>query len=104
MTMYRQDLANGQIKFSSKFTPEDLIKVAEQLQMGSDGHQFKQLAIRGCGREGGKKRYAIAFVYQYDGTEKGFDKFIHKITDKMKREFGNDVHWDISSGLWLLPS
>ncbi len=54
-------------------------------------------------RETSKNQLAIGFQYDLHGRLTQ-EKFFHRVTDKIKRRFGNDfVGWDLSSSTWIIP-
>lgn len=96
----RPDLINGQLKFDDDTVKrEELIALAKEIKDGEEGEKIEFLAIRGCG----KRETAIVFAYRSDGESKSYDKFVYKVTDQMKRRFGNSLRgWDISRGCTLI--
>ncbi|MCR4279472.1 MAG: hypothetical protein NUV78_01905 [Candidatus Zambryskibacteria bacterium] len=87
-----ENLVNGQLKFSKEyFTPQSLAELAAELKEEAGG-KVKFLAVRSCS----KNDLAIVFAYQMDEGET-LQKFVYKVTDKLKRRFGNALTgWDIS--------
>lgn len=85
-------------KFSNKITPEKLVEVAEQ--WAKEDQRYEHLYVR----QVSKNQHGIGFEYRaYEGKdpkedEQAYDDYFENMTDKLKREFGNDLAgWDISS-------
>lgn len=93
MVLNRVDLMNGQFLFNQNVTFDEVIALAKEFREGRESENIKLLLVRK--RDEG--RHAIMFTYEFDGKEKTFDSLIYKLTDKLKRRFGNDVSWDVSS-------
>jgi hypothetical protein len=59
--------------------------------------KYLGLHVRKCS----KNQYGISFLYVAEGFAQ--KKFFHKITDQLKRQFGNDfVGYDISEHVWMV--
>jgi hypothetical protein len=91
----RQNLMNGQIHFRSKISREEVIQFARGFKDWY-GDGIKLLAVRSCGNN----RFGIVFAVEYAGGRTAYDKAIDEMTDTLKRTFGNDASWDISSQCW----
>lgn len=54
-------------------------------------------------READKKQVALGFTYRLPQGQTDHQPFFEKITDRLKRHFGNDyVGWDVSSPVAIL--
>ena len=89
---------NGQLRFSENISFEDVMSFAREVKDGSEGEKIKALAVRACGEH----EFGIIFAVEYDSAEKTRKGLIYKLTDKLKRRFGNDANWDISGSCWLI--
>lgn len=88
----RKNWLNGQLKFSPNVSYNDVLALAKEFKEGSEGDKIKALAVRSCG----EREFGIIFAFEYDGEEMTRKSLMYKLTDKLKRRFGNDVNWDIS--------
>lgn len=104
-------IVSGLWKFSSIVTLEQLQEVVAEWRRAGQHDMWEEFYIRGVDRNGA---LGIGFRYRLcsavDGmllTPKKLDQmksmFFHRITDQLKRRFGNDlVGWDISRSIWVL--
>lgn len=98
-TVKHEDVVSGMWKFHENITPEELIGLAEEWKNGSDGDRYLDLHIRKCSKD----QFGIGFMYCFEPNPRGHHPFFYKITDKLKRRFGNDfVGWDVSSPTWII--
>lgn len=97
----KQDgVVSGNLFFSPAVTPDVLVQMAEEWLADSDGDRFQSLYIRPDGKD---RRHCIVFQYRFDPGPKGYKSFYHKVTDMLKRRFGNDfIGWSIASPTWIL--
>lgn len=74
---------------------ETLLDLAEEWKEAEVG--YVDLHVRKCS----KGQIAIGFKYLFEGDDhKGF---FYKVTDQLKRKFGNDfIGYDVSSPTWLI--
>ena len=94
----KQNWVNGQLRFSKNISFTDALSFATEIKESSEGNKIKALAVRSCG----EVEYGIIFAVEYDGTEKARKALFYKLTDKLKRRFGNDVNWDITGSCWVI--
>lgn len=85
-------------KFADKISPETLAETAEN--WAAEDPRYEHLYIRKVSKD----QHGIGFEYRaYDGNDsenqkQAYSEYFDRMTDKLKREFGNDlVGWDISS-------
>ncbi|KND48882.1 MAG: hypothetical protein AB200_00445 [Parcubacteria bacterium C7867-005] len=90
-------------KFSHKVSPETLAEVAEK--WATEDSRYEHLYVR----QVSKDQHGIGFEYRaYEGIDsenhkQSYDEYFEKTTDKLKREFGNDLAgWDISSSSYVI--
>ncbi len=90
--------ACGEFKFRNQSQQALLTVAREWLQ--DESETWTDLWLR----ETIRGHFSICFMYNLGSDEKEvFDKFVYKMTDQLKREFGNDlVAWDISSKMWVI--
>ena len=94
--LYKQT-ESGMWKFRDKITPEELVKVAEQLR-DEEPRKYIDLHIRRCSKD----QIGIGFKYVRDDDETSKD-FFERISDPLRRQFGNDfVGWDIGHMTWII--
>lgn len=94
------NVVTGMWKFARGTDAETLVSFAlecqrEPVALGG----YLHLYVRGASKD----QLAIGFQYDLHGrfTQK---QFFHRMTDKIKRRFGNDfVGWDLSSPTWIIP-
>jgi hypothetical protein len=116
MTTYtweaEETVVSGLWKFSATVKLTDLQAVAMEWKK-SDHQGWEELYIRGVGKSGALGigfRYRLGGVYDpsrqsaiLNPPEKVQSAFFHRVTDQLKRRFGNDfVGWDISGPTWTL--
>jgi hypothetical protein len=97
-------LVSGLWKFNSNVSLQELETVALEWKE-RDYHGWQELYIRGVGPN---HALGIGFRYQLSGIndpdwfphrspEQAQKDFFHKMTDQLKRRFGNDfIGWDVS--------
>lgn len=91
----RWNLMNGQIHFRPRVSREEVVELAKEFK-DEHGDNIKVLAVRSCG----SRRFGIAFAASYNGGRSKYDAVVEALTDKLRRRFGNDVNWDITSNCW----
>ncbi len=102
-----QPIVSGMWKFSDSIPIERLVAVARGWSMGADGDQYTDIHVRKCSKD----QHGIGFKYKLNLAgagvpgywERAHKNFFHKMTDQLKRMFGNDfVGWDVSSSTWVI--
>jgi len=92
----RPNFVAGEFKFSADVSERDLVEVVAQWksQFKDRNEQFLYLAIRII--NDGKR--AISFLFQQKQEKEDHRAFFYKISDQLKRKFGNDFcGWSLSS-------
>jgi len=93
--MQEKNWAMGLWKFSSKVPKEDLVKMAEKWVVEDPG--YLQLYVRKVSKD----QNGIGFTYELpEGVDRkaAHDAYFERVSDCLKRNFGNDLAgWDISS-------
>lgn len=87
------------LKMSEDETVEHLIRVASKWALGD--RRWQRLYVRKCS----KTQYGIGFEYllETDENEKARKDFFYKMTDQLRRQFGNDfVGWDMANPTWFI--
>lgn len=91
----RPDVASGLWKFTTDVDGiSDLIGVAQHW-LEEEPDNWLRLYVRKCSKD----QYGIGFEYKLAGPDysAGFRRFFHKITDQLKRKFGNNfIGWDVA--------
>lgn len=88
----RQDVVSGIWKFSSKVSKEVLIELAKKWK-AAEPDRYLDLYVRSTGDD---EEFGIGFRYVFEGPTR--QKFFYRMTDQLKRAFGNDlVGWDMGS-------
>lgn len=80
----RRDVVSGIWKFQNAKLDE-ILKLAGELKDGPDGENYLNLHVR----SGPKGEFRIGFMYKFEENEKDHDPFFYKMTDRLKRRFGN---------------
>lgn len=82
-----------------------LVALAREWSSGPDSAKYLTLYVRRCSKD----QYGIGFSYDYasdphpTGEETSHKWFFRRMTDQLKRRFGNDfVGWDLSSPTWII--
>jgi hypothetical protein len=92
----RADVVTGIWKFDRTVDPTTLVSYALELKKNNPG-LFRHLYVRGCS----KGQFGIGF--QFELVFEDHKKFHHRMTDQLRRKFGNDfVGWDLSSPTWII--
>ncbi len=87
------NLACGELTFATGVTKEVVVNFAKELLAMNDGARYSNLYIRP--RE---SRFILGFKYLYELDPQGYRRFYFKITDILKRRFGNQCEgWSIGS-------
>ena len=85
----------GLWKFGAEVSSSNLVEVAKSWLFDTDGNRYKRIEVRLYS----PTKYAIDFCYALGGESQ--KTFVHRISDKLRRQFGNDlVGWDIGSVGW----
>jgi|SRR6185312_16576879 len=100
--MKRDEYAiSGIWKFHERIPVEDLQNIAREF-LAEEPNAYRSMQIRKCS----KTQHGICFTY--DCGESSYnkvvlDRFFNRITDRLKRQFGNDfVGWDVTNQVWTL--
>lgn len=97
--MKRQNIITGIWKFRNIVPVEALFKFAKKLE---EDKRYIQLYIR----QTSKTQNGICFMYNVEDkkdSEKNLKEYLEETSDKLKREFGNDLAgWDISSSIIII--
>ncbi len=100
-----QPIASGMWKFSDHVPLYRLKAMARAWSIGANSERYIDVHIRKCSTN----QYGIGFKYilpeptSGGGWQREYKKFFHKITDQLKREYGNDfVGWDVSSSTCIV--
>lgn len=94
------NIMSGQIFFTGRVSQKDVLALAVEFK--EKDSRVKGLLVRERGKDEYGKKHAIAFEVEYDGTHQQYEKLVYKLTDQLKRRFGNDATWDISSWCWRI--
>ncbi|HVZ75722.1 MAG TPA: hypothetical protein VG934_00395 [Candidatus Paceibacterota bacterium] len=105
-TWVAQPIISGMWKFSDSVPLYQLQATARAWSMGVNGENYTDIHIRQCSKD----QHGIGFKYVIPGAgsdprfvEREYKKFFHKMTDQLKRSFGNDfVGWDVSPCTWVI--
>lgn len=89
------NIVTGMWKFGPEVSPMAIgMFAAEWLQ--KEGANLLQLYSRKCSKD----QNALGFMYKFE--EDNHKAFFHRMTDQLKRRFGNGfVGWDVSSPTWI---
>jgi hypothetical protein len=91
-----KDVVTGIWKFGPDVSPMSVGMFATEWLTEEDPNLL-QLYCRKCSRD----QYGIGFMYRFEGDS--YKPFFHRMTDKLKRRFGNGfVGWDVSVPTWIL--
>jgi hypothetical protein len=85
-----------------KVTPEDLVFFAKEL-VQEESEAYQNMKVRSCS----KTTWGICFDYdrRRSGNPGVYSYFFDRITDKLKRKFGNGfVGWDITDSVWIVKT
>lgn len=90
----------GLWKFSDRISTEQLEEVAKK--WAAEDPNYLRLYVRKCSKD----QFGIGFTYKlpYEESEEGqMKEYMDPVSDKLKRQFGNDlVGWDIASPVWII--
>lgn len=94
-----QNIVTGLFKFGPEVSPMTIGMFAREW-FAKDEKQLMHLYCRG----GSKQQNVLGFMYKLDvDADETQEKFAYRLTDKLRRAFGNGlVGWDLSSPTWLL--
>jgi hypothetical protein len=93
-TEMRDDVSGGEIAFDQTVTREEILKFVEALEEGADGDKYFAMYIRKR-----DQRSVLGFMYGHKSSDStAHSRFYYKITDMLKRRFGNKcTGWSIST-------
>lgn len=96
--MQKKNIISGLWKFRDGISVEKLGEVAEK--WAAEDPNYLRLYIRKCSKD----QYGIGFEYQVkEGTEKEQNEYFERVSDGLKRQFGNDlVGWDFALPTWFV--
>jgi hypothetical protein len=101
----RDNAVSGLLKFSPLIKLEELQQLALEWAQEEDA-DYQYLFISGCGKDGALGIYLVRNFSPEDSPEemqRVLRRFVYKITDQLKRRFGNDfVGWDLSFPVYFL--
>jgi hypothetical protein len=92
-------VVSGVWKFSEKISPEVLVALAKEWAFADTNGDYIDLHVRKCS----KSQHGIGFkiILQQDSEDisrEEYEKFFNRMTDLLRRKFGNDfAGWDVSS-------
>lgn len=89
----------GLWKFSDKVPVDDLVALAQE--WAKEDEKYLQLYVRKVSKD----QYGIGFTYDAQGHDlkKFHDEYFYRVSDVLKRKFGNDLAgWDIASGVRVI--
>ncbi len=90
------DIVTGIWKFGPDVSPM-AIGMFASTWLEEDGDRILQLYSRKCSKD----QHGLGFMYRF--TEESHGPFFHRMTDRLKRTFGNGfVGWDTSSPTWII--
>lgn len=93
--MSTENCIAGLWKFEVTVFRSQLIELAKSWVFDTDGHRYRRIEVR----KYAPTKYAIDFCYALGDTDQ--KTFVHRMSDKLRREFGNDlVGWDIGPVEW----
>ena len=94
-----ENLISGIWKFGPNIPVKTLVTIAKEWAATDYQHRYLDLHVRACSSKG---QYGIGFKYLLQESETQKD-FFHRITDKLKRAYGNDfIGWDLSGPTILI--
>lgn len=95
-----QEAIMGIWKFSERVPVEKLIEIAQN--WAKEDEKYLQLYVRKVSKD----QYGIGFTYDARGggdLKKVHDEYFYRVSDVLKRQFGNDLAgWDIASGFHVI--
>lgn len=100
-----QPIVSGMWKFSDSVPLYRLQATARAWSIGVNGENYTDIHIRTCSKDqqGIGFKYTLPSDMSDDEWEREYKKFFHKMTDQLKRMFGNDfVGWDVSSSTRII--
>lgn len=96
-----ETIISGIWKFRERIPIEVLHEVAHQF-LAEEPNAYRSMQVRKCS----KNQYGICFVYDCGESahdKSVYDRFFDRMTDRLKRQFGNDlVGWDVTNVVWTL--
>ncbi|MCK5285857.1 MAG: hypothetical protein KAJ58_01370 [Candidatus Pacebacteria bacterium] len=97
MSYLYDDIESGLLRFREKVFPQKLVEVALEWTTEAKG-TWVDLHVRKCS----KGQFGIGFKY-IKPKEESSEEFVERITDSLKRQFGNDfIGHDISHETWMI--
>ncbi|MBX4199060.1 hypothetical protein KW800_02170 [Candidatus Parcubacteria bacterium] len=100
LTNRQDDIVSGEIRFRASIHASELMSLIGKMKENDKKEGYLNLYVR----PGEKGENFVGFQYELaEGeTEK---KFLYKLTDRLKRQYGNDcMGWSISSPTWVLDA
>jgi len=95
-----QEVIMGIWKFSEKIPVETLVELAQN--WAKEDENYLQLYVRRVSKD----QYGIGFTYDVEGQEdlkKFYDEYHYRVSDVLRRQFGNDLAgWDIASSAYII--
>jgi len=96
MTRRRDDVMSGLWKFHNSVGVDELVKLAELWAIFNPN--FLSLYVRKCSKD----QIGIGFTHSL-GTFDSHQDFFDRVTDTLKREYGNNfVGWDLSQFTYVI--
>jgi hypothetical protein len=87
---------SGLWRFSNVFV-EEVVDFARQWKE-TEPEACRRVSVRKCSKE----QLGVDFEYQLPGGET-FEQFVYRLTDRLKRRFGNQyLGYDVSGTTWLI--
>lgn len=95
MSTFREGVVSGIWKFRDSLGASAICDIAKRLEEGETLGSYEHIFVRTCS----KNQIGVSFLYQLNGEE--YNKFFDRITDMLRRRFGNDfVGWDVTPDVW----
>jgi hypothetical protein len=98
-----ETILSGTWKFHPKLCVEEVGSVAQELLENEPG-AYRSMQVR----KNSRGQFVICFVYDCGApahSKAVYDDFMHRMTDLLKRRFGNDfVGWDVANEVWTLTT
>lgn len=89
------NIVTGMWKFGPEVSPMSIGMFATEW-LKKESEKILQLYCRKCSKD----QHALGFMYRFE--ESDHKPFSHRMTDQLKRSFGNGfVGWDVSSPTWI---
>ncbi len=89
------DIVTGMWKFGPEVSPMTIGMFATEW-LKKERENLLQLYCRKCSKD----QNGLGFMYRFEGDD--YRPFFHRMTDQLKRRFGNGfVGWDVSAPTWI---